>query len=73
MLIFTSEIEILEIIYSLFRGSQNIFLTIFCTKFVIKCVTKMTNTKVMPKHIFEYGIFYRKIARKESNYFPRIF
>ena len=28
------------IIYSLFRGRQNIILTIFRTKFVLKCVAK---------------------------------
>ena len=35
LLFFTSKNEILEIFYSLFRGRQNIFLTIFSTKFVI--------------------------------------
>ena len=31
------------IIYRLFRGRQTIFLTIFSTKFVVKCATKILN------------------------------
>ena len=40
LMIVTSENETLGIIYSLFRGKQNIFLTIFSSKFVVKCATK---------------------------------
>ena len=40
MLFLTSDNEFSGIIYSLFRGSQNIFLTIFRTKFVVKCEKK---------------------------------
>ena len=36
VLFLTSETEISGIIYSLFRDRQNIFLTIFCTKSVVK-------------------------------------
>ena len=36
-----SENEFSGIIYSLFRGGQNIFLTIFSIKFVVKCATKI--------------------------------
>ena len=31
---------------------------------------RLTKTKVMSKNIFEWGIFYRKTARRGSNYFP---
>ena len=31
---------------------------------------RLINTEVMSKNIFEYGIFYRKLASKGSNYFP---
>ena len=41
VLFLMSDNEISEIIYSLFRGGQNIFLTIFITKFVVKCATKI--------------------------------
>ena len=41
MLFLTSDNEFLGIIYSLFRGRQNIFLTRFSTKFVVKCATKI--------------------------------
>ena len=41
VLFLTSDNEFLGIIYSLFRGTQNIFLTIFSTKFVVKCATKI--------------------------------
>ena len=41
VLFFTSENEIPGIIYSLFRGRQNISLTILSTKFVVKCETKI--------------------------------
>ena len=37
----TSSNEFSGIIYSLFRERQNIFLTIFSTKFVVKCATKI--------------------------------
>ena len=37
----TSDNEFSGIIYGLFRGRQNIFLTIFSTKFVVKCATKI--------------------------------
>ena len=40
VLFLTSDNEFSGIIYSLFRGRQNIFLTIFSTKFVVKCATK---------------------------------
>ena len=36
----TSENEIAGIIYSLFRGRQNTFLTVFSTKCVLKYATK---------------------------------
>ena len=35
VLFLTSDNELLGIIYNLFRGRQNIFLTIFSTKFVV--------------------------------------
>ena len=38
-----------------------------CTK---NFENRFTNTKNMSKINFEQGIFYRKIARKGSNYFP---
>ena len=41
MLFLTLENEISVIVYSLFRGRQNIFLTIFSTKFVVKYPTKV--------------------------------
>ena len=41
VLFLTSENEISGIIYSLFRGRQNIFKIIFGTKFVVKCATKI--------------------------------
>ena len=37
MLFVTTENEISWIIYSLFRGKQTIYLTLFSTKFVVKC------------------------------------
>ena len=40
VLFLTFENEISGIIYRLFRDGQNIFLTIFNTKFVVKCATK---------------------------------
>ena len=40
MLFLTSDNEFSEITYSLFGGRQNIFLTIFSNKFVIKCAAK---------------------------------
>ena len=33
----------------------------------------LTNAEVMSKNIFERGLFYRKLARKGSNYFPGTF
>ena len=57
VLFLTSVNEFSGIIYSLFTGMQSIFLTIFSTKFVLKCATKienrLTKTKVMSKNIFE--------------------
>ena len=44
VLFLTSNNEFSGIIYSLFRGRQNIFLTIFSTKFVVKCA--ITNLKI---------------------------
>ena len=41
VLFLMSDNEFSGIIYSLFGGSQNIFLTIFSTKFVVKCATKI--------------------------------
>ena len=41
MLFLTSDEDVLGIIYSLFTGRQNIFLTIFSIKFVVKCATKI--------------------------------
>ena len=41
MLFLTSDEKFLGIIYSLFRGRQNIFLTIFNTKFVVKYAIKI--------------------------------
>ena len=41
VLFLTSENEISGIIYSLFRGRQNIFLTIFSIKLDVKCATKI--------------------------------
>ena len=41
MLYLSSGNEFSGIIYSLFRGRQNIFLTIFSTKFVVKCAIKI--------------------------------
>ena len=41
VLFLTSENAISRIIYSLFRGKQNIFSTIFSTKFVVKYPTKI--------------------------------
>ena len=41
VLFLTSDNEFLGIICSLFRGRQNIFLTIFGIKFVVKCATKI--------------------------------
>ena len=80
MLFSMSDNEFLGTIYRLFGGRQNIFITIFNTKFVVNCAAKkkkknenrLTKTKVMSKNIFEQGIFYRKIARRGStcNYFP---
>ena len=57
VLILTSDNEFWARIYSLFRGRQNIFLTLFNTKFVVKCAKKieyqLTKTEVMSKNIFE--------------------
>ena len=41
VLFWTSDNEFLGIIYSLFRGRQNIFLRVFNTKFVVKCAMKI--------------------------------
>ena len=41
VLFLSSENAILGIIYSLLRSRQNIFLSLFSTKFVIKCATKI--------------------------------
>ena len=41
VLLLTSENDISRIIYSLFKGRQNIFLTLSSTKFVLKCATKI--------------------------------
>ena len=40
VLFLTCDNEFSGKIYSIFRGRQNIFLTIFSTKFVVKCATK---------------------------------
>ena len=66
-LFLTSEFS--GIIYSLFRGWQNVFLTIFSTKFVITCATKvlknqLTKTKVMSKNIFNKEFSIEKFPRK---------
>ena len=57
VLFLTSDNEFSGIIYSLFRGRLNIFLTIFSTKFVVKCATKILKIgwqkQVMSKNIFE--------------------
>ena len=45
MLFLMSDNEFSGIIYSLFRGRQNIFLTIFSTKFVIKCATEILKVR----------------------------
>ena len=64
------------IIFSLFRGRQTSFLTIFKSNFVIPCAiffleNLLTDTKVMFKNRFVIGNFaYGKIARKGSNYLP---
>ena len=70
-----SDNEFSGIIYSLFRGRQNITLIIFsiCRKMCNKNFeNQLTKKKVtgISENIFEYGIFYRKIARRGSNYFP---
>ena len=41
MLFLTSDYEFLRIMYPLFEGRQNIFLTIFSTKFVVKYPAKL--------------------------------
>ena len=41
VLFLTSDNELSRIMYRLFGGRQNIFLTIFCTKCVVKCVAKI--------------------------------
>ena len=41
MLFLASDNEFSGISYSSFSGRQNIFLTIFSTKFVVKCETKI--------------------------------
>ena len=41
VLILQSENEFSEIIYSFFRGRQNIFLIIFSTEFVVICAAKI--------------------------------
>ena len=41
VLILTFGHEFSGIIYRFFRGKQTIFLTVFCTKFVIKCAAKV--------------------------------
>ena len=40
MLFWSFENQNLGIIYTLFIGRQNIVLTVFSTKFVVKCATK---------------------------------
>ena len=45
VLFLTSDNEFSGIIYSLFRGKQNIFLTRFSTKFIVKCATKKKKKK----------------------------
>ena len=40
VLFLTFDSEFSGIMYSLFRGRQTIFLTIFSTKFVVKCAAK---------------------------------
>ena len=40
VLLLTSENDISVIFYSLFSGRQNNFLTIFSTKFVVKCAAE---------------------------------
>ena len=50
MLFFTSENDISAITYSLFRGRQNILLTIFSTKSVVNYAAKSLK---MSKSIFE--------------------
>ena len=60
-LIFDKEFS--GMMYSLFRGRQNIFLTIFSTKFVVKWPAKkkkknenrLRKKDFMPKINFEYG------------------
>ena len=41
VLFLTFDNEFLGVICSFFRGRQNIFLSIFSTKFVVKCATKV--------------------------------
>ena len=72
----TSENEFQRMIYSLFRGNQNITFAIISTKFVVKFAENFFEkifTKFIHKSISEYTGFYGKIARKgklqNSEYF----
>ena len=62
--------------YSLFRGRQNMFLTIFSTKLVVKSATKTLKIrwkkkkKLWPKIFLNREFSIKKIARRGSNYFP---
>ena len=57
VLFLTSDNDFLRIMYSLFRGRQNIFLKIFSTKFVVMCnknfENRLTKIKFTSKNIFE--------------------
>ena len=75
----TSENGFSWIIYCFFRGRQNIVLTMFITKFVVKCCKKfenqLTNKILMCKNVVEksmegWSLFSRKIL-KVGIFYPK--
>ena len=78
VLFLTSDNEFLGIIYSLFRDRQNIFLTIFSTKFVVKCATKILKIswqeqKLYPKIFLNKEFSIEKQPGVEVIIFPENF
>ena len=75
VLFLTSDNEFSGIIYSLFRGRQTIFLTIFSTKFVVKCATKIfkigsQKQKLCPKIFLNREFSTEKSPEGEIIIFP---
>ena len=67
MLFLTFDHEFSGIMYSLFGGRQTNFLTIFCTKFVVKCTAKSLKIGKQIKMLCPKLILNRDFALTREN------